>query len=91
MLATYLLLFQRLLNKNDTADRGGKHGGKAAAVAKAEAVKRAVASRAGGGGRVGVRDVGGGDLSSADERLKSGDMWGADSVPYWRRKAFATQ
>ena len=87
LLAIYLVLFQSLLSKYDKAEKGGQHKGKAS-VANMEMAKRA----GGGSGteRVGAMVVEG-DTWNADERLRSADMWGADSVPYWRRQSIAAQ
>ena len=83
LLITYLVLFQRLLSKYDKGGKSKSSGGKGAAAAKGEGVRRAGVTRS--------DPADGGDASSADERLKSADMWGADSVPYWRRKPIALQ
>ena len=92
LLATYLVLFQRLLRNYDPAGHGKGAPSKGnSAAAKTGTATRGMASVRGGGGSVVAADVSGGDACNADERLRSGDMWGAESVPYWRRTAIAAQ
>ena len=85
LLVIYLVMFQRLLSKYEKPVKGAKDAASMAVGAKAAVGGRGVAASR-GVGRVAAASVAGGESSTADEQLRSSGMWGADSVPYWRRK-----
>ena len=76
LLAVYLLLFQSLYQQ--------RYDTKAAAAVPAPAAAEAVM------GRKAVRGADRPEAVVLDEDVRSADMWGKDSIPYWRRNAVVT-